>query len=219
MGTDWLANLLRPFDRLEVAGVFGRQVARADACPMESFFLSRTYHERPEIKVLSAGREVSLARCFFSTVSGAIRASAWARHAFREDIIMSEDQAWASEVMRGGHAIAYEPTARVLHSHRYGIADVFRRNFDSGYSVWQIFRGATGIRLSAALADLVREAAFVARRGSPVDWLMLLPYELARHAGFWLGLRADRLPVRWNRVCSNLKYFWDRREATRGLPK
>jgi rhamnosyltransferase len=219
MGIEWLANLLRPFDNPKVAGVFGRQVAHADASLMERFFLSRTYHERPEVRGLSEGEEVSLAKCFFSTVSGAIRASTWARHAFREDIIMSEDQAWASEVMRDGHSIAYEPTARVLHSHQYGIADIFRRNFDSGYSIWQIFRGATGINPTTALANLASEAIFVARRGSAMDWLMFLPYEMARHAGFWLGLRADRLPGRLNRVCSNLKYFWEQRARAKGQRK
>jgi len=216
MGTEWLANLLRPFANPEVVGVFGRQVARADASSMEKFFLSRTYHERPEVKELREGEEVSLGKSFFSTVSGAIRASTLARYAFREDIIMSEDQAWASEVMRDGHSIAYEPNAEVLHSHQYGITDIFRRNFDSGYSIWQIFRGVTGIKPTAVLANLAGEAIFVARRGSAMDWLMFLPYEMARHAGFWLGLRADRLPGRLNRVCSNLKYFWEQRAGAKG---
>jgi rhamnosyltransferase len=212
-------NLLRPFDDAAVVGVFGRQVARADASPMETFFLSRTYHAAPEIKTLGEGEGTSLARCFFSTVSGAIRAATWARHPFREDIIMSEDQAWASEVMREGHSIAYEPSAEVLHSHQYGVAEIFRRNFDSGYSIRQIFRGATGVKPQAALASLVAEAAFVARRGSAIDWLKLLPYEIARHAGFSLGLHADSLPVRLNRICSGLKYFWDQRGGARGLHK
>lgn len=215
MGTEWLANLLRPFDNPEVAGVFGRQVARADASSMERFFLSRTYHERPEVRELSEGEEVSLAGCFFSTVSGAIRASTWVRHAFREDIIMSEDQAWASEVMREGHSIAYEPNAKVLHSHQYGVAEIFRRNFDSAYSILQIFGGATGIKPTTALVNLASEAIFVARRGSAMDWLMFLPYEMARHAGFLLGLRANRLPGRLTRACSNLKYFWEQRAGVK----
>lgn len=217
VGRDWLANLLQPFDNAAVAGVFGRQRARPDASPMEALFLSRTYHERPEIRALGEGDAVSLARCFFSTVSGAVRAATWARHPFREDVIMSEDQAWAVDVMRAGHSIAYQPSAQVLHSHHYGVADIFRRNFDSGYSVRQIFRGVTGIKLRAVLAGLASEVAFVARRGSVIDWLRLLPYEMARHAGFWLGLRANKLPVRLNRVCSDLKYFWDERARAKGL--
>jgi len=215
-GPDWLANLLRPFDNARVVGVYGRQIARADASSMESFFLSLTYHDRMEIKALSEGEGASLARCFFSTVSGAIRASTWKKHPFREDIIMSEDQAWASEVMRCGDAIAYEPGAKVLHSHQYSIAAIFRRNFDSGYSMRQIFLGVTGITPEGALANLASEVIFVARHGSVLDWLRLVPYEIARHSGFWLGLRADRLPVGLNRLCSDLKYFWDQGDCPKG---
>ena len=214
-GSDWLTNLLRPFDNAQVAGVFGRQIARADASSMESFFLSRTYHDQAEIKVLGHGEDTSLARCFFSTVSGAIRAATWNKHPFREDIIMSEDQAWAKEIMRFGLAIAYQPDAKVLHSHQYSIASIFRRNFDSGYSIRQIFAGATGITPWKAIENLAREAVFVARHGSIVDWLRLVPYEIARHSGFWLGLRADRLPIGMKRRCSDLKYFWDPGGSTR----
>ena len=208
-GSDWLTNLLKPFDNAQVAGVFGKQIARADASSMERFFLLRTYHDQVGIMVLGYGEDTSLARCFFSTVSGAIRADTWSKHPFREDIIMSEDQAWAKEVMCIGLAIAYQPDAKVLHSHQYSIASIFRRNFDSGYSIMQIFAGAIGITPWRAIENLACEALFVARHGSLIDWLVLVPYEIARHSGFWLGLRADRLPVGMKRRCSDLKYFWD----------
>lgn len=209
IGSDWLTNLLRPFENHNVVGVFGKQVARDHASPMERFFLSRTYHDRAEIRLLGQREDASLARCFFSTVSGAVRAATLKQHPFREDIIMSEDQAWASEVMRCGQAIAYEPSAQVLHSHQYGISAIFTRNFDSGYSIWQIFRGRTEISSLTALANLADEAVFVAKHGSVVDWLRFVPYETARHLGFWLGLRARHLPLRVSRRCSNLKYFWN----------
>jgi rhamnosyltransferase len=207
-GVDWLEKLLQPFENPLIAGVFGRQKPRPDAGAMEHFFLLDTYHTNPEIRMLAQGEEASLARCFFSTVSGAIRATQWMSHPFREDIIMSEDQAWASEVMLAGHAIAYEPHACVLHSHQYGIWDVFRRNFDSGYSIHQIYTGKTGISLGQALAKLAREAFFVLRAGRGADWIKFLPYETARNLGFVLGMHAERLPASVCRKCSNLHYFW-----------
>ena len=216
VGADWLDSLLAPFAATAIAGVFSRQVARADASPMEAFFLARTYPEQAAVKTLAGGEEPSLARCFFSTVGGAIRASVWAQHPFREDIIMSEDQAWASEVMRAGHAVAYQPSAELLHSHHYGVGDIFRRNFDSGYSVRQIFSGATGIGPATALANLAAEGVAVATSGSMLDWLKFVPYEVSRHAGFWLGMHGDRLPVRLCRACSGLAYFWDQRLQEKG---
>jgi rhamnosyltransferase len=207
---DWLEKLLLPFADSRVVGTFGRQIPRVDASAMERFFLLNTYHDKSLVKFLDDGDEVSLARCFFSTVSGAIRASVWADHPFREDIIMSEDQAWAKDVMLLGRGIAYESSARVLHSHQYTIGGVFRRNFDSGYSISQIFGGITGVTRSSVFSMLVKEAGFVFRRRKLGDMLKFLPYEVARHFGFWLGLRGDRLPIRVSSACSNLRYFWSR---------
>lgn len=215
IGRHWLESLLRPFRNPNVAGVYARQIPRPEANAMESFFLGETYRAEHETKSLDQGERPTLARCFFSTVSGAVRASVWAQHRFREDIIMSEDQAWAAEVMSAGHAIAYEADACVLHSHQYGIVDVFRRNFDSGYSVRQIFSGETGIPFGQILARLGREAVEVMRSGAVADKLRFVPYELARHAGFALGMHAERLPVFLRKKLSSLRYFWDAESAGR----
>ncbi|MBI1283656.1 MAG: glycosyltransferase [Thiobacillus sp.] len=209
VGHDWLDTLLRPFENPSVAGVYARQIPRTDASAMEKFFLLDAYRPNPEIRSLAHGDEISLARCFFSTVSGAVRASMSSSHPFREDIIMSEDQAWASEVMRAGFSIAYEPRACVLHSHQYGVVEIFRRNFDSGYSIHQIFAGKTGIPLFHALKKLAKEAVFILHNGGGADLLRFLPYEIARHTGFLLGLRAEKLPVSVRKACGNLRYFWE----------
>ena len=210
VGASWLETLLRPFDDPAVAGVYGRQVARADASAMETHFLRTTYPAQPEVKRLDRTRGVSLAQCFFSTVGGAIRASLWKAHPFDESVIMSEDQAWSKQILLAGHAIVYQPEAEMLHSHGYGIADVFRRNFDSGFSVRQIFAGKTGISFAQALGHLAREATFVLRSGRPGDVLRFPFYESARHLGFWLGMNAEMLPLRMRKACGNLGYFWDR---------
>lgn len=209
VGHDWLEKLLRPFENPAVAGAYARQVPRSDANAMEKFFLGDAYSSTPETRSLASGEDASLARCFFSTVSGAIRASIWACHPFREDIIMSEDQAWANEIMRAGHAVAYAPDSCVLHSHQYGIADVFRRNFDSGYSIKQIYAGRTGIPPWHLITKLMREAVFVLRVGEIGDWLKFLPYEASRYMGFMLGLHAERLPVSMRKRFSSLRYFWE----------
>ena len=213
VGEEWLARLIEPFGDARIAGVYARQIPRPDARATEAHFLGRTYPAEPEVRALGRGEVPSLARCFYSTVSGALRAEILARHPFREDIIMSEDQAWAAQVMQLGHRIAYQPAAAVLHSHHYRVGSIFRRNFDSGYSIRQIFSGSVGIAPGAALRALLAEVAHVARTGPLSELLRFFPYELARHAGFMLGLRAHLLPHRVRRACSDLKYFWDQAHA------
>ncbi len=210
VGTDWLQTLLLPFEDGTVAGVYCRQVPRPDASAMEQFFLLNAYPRRHETRTLGKSEVASLARCFFSTVGGVIRASLWKDHPFREDVIMSEDQAWSKEIMLAAHAIVYQPAAELLHSHQYGIAGVFRRNFDSGYSVHQIFSGNTGISLLQGLSRLASEAVFVLRSGSLADIFRFPLYECARHLGFWMGMRAEMLPIKLRKVCGDLGYFWDR---------
>jgi len=214
-GPDWLATLLLPFDDPAVAGVYGRQVPRADASAMERFFLLTAYPRHHELRTLGKHEDASLSRCFFSTVGGVIRAAAWRDHPFRDDVIMSEDQAWSKEIMLAGHAIAYQPAAELLHSHQYGIAGIFRRNFDSGYSIRQIFSGNTGISVAQGLSRLAHEAAFVLRSGRLADIIRFPLYECARHLGFWMGMHAEFLPVRLRKACGDLGYFWDRAASSR----
>lgn len=209
VGSDWLVSLLAPFEDPAIAGVYCRQVPRAGASAMEQFFLRETYPTRYEVRALGKQDQVSLARCFFSTVGGAIRASVWKEHSFDESVIMSEDQAWAKDVMLAGHAIAYQPAAQLLHSHHYGIADVFRRNFDSGFSIQQIFSGRTGISLAQGASRLALETVYVLRAGSLRDIARFPFYEVARHIGFWLGMHAGMLPNRLRKAFSHLGYFWD----------
>jgi rhamnosyltransferase len=210
VGADWLRTLLLPFEDPRVAGVYCRQVPRADASAMEKFFMLHTYPRHCTVRTIGKNEDASLARCFFSTVGGVIRASLWREHPFRENVIMSEDQAWSKEVMLAGHAIAYQPAAELLHSHQYGIAGVFRRNFDSGFSIQQIFYGQTGVSFVEGASRLAREAVYVLESGRAMDIFRFPAYECARHLGFWLGMHADMLPRRLRKACGNLDYFWDR---------
>ncbi len=219
VGSDWLAALLRPFEDPAVAGVYCRQAPRPDASAMEKYFLLHSYPERYEVRTPAKRDEVSFARCFFSTVGGAIRATLWREHPFREDVIMCEDQAWSKEVMLAGHSIVYQPAAQLLHSHQYGIAGVFRRNFDNGYAIHQIYARKTGIPVAQALARVAKEAVFVLSAGRPADILRFPFYECARHLGFWMGMHADLLPVGLRRACGNLDYFWDRTAPSQTVGK
>ncbi len=216
VGPDWLGALLLPFENPGVAGVYSRQVPRPDASAMESCFLLSTYAQRFEIRKLMRREDASLSACFFSTVGGAIRASLWREYPFRENVIMSEDQAWSKDVMLAGHSIAYQPAAELLHSHQYGVIDIFRRNFDSGFSIQQIFAGGTGISPMQGLSRLAREGFFVLRSGKLMDILRFPFYECARHLGFWAGMHAELLPVGVRKACGHLAYFWDRAPAPRG---
>src|ERR1700687_817738 len=190
---DFLKRLTAPIAEDGVAATFGRQLPRPSTNKIEQLFLEYTYPDRREVRACTDPRELGIKSIFFSNVSSAIRRDIWERIPFDESVIMSEDQLWAKQVLLAGHRIIYEPAAMVLHSHNYGLRDVFKRNFDSGVSLVGIahytFVDMAGYELRY-LASSVRE---LTRSGSLWRVPYLFAYEATRAVAFSAGQRAHLL--------------------------
>ncbi len=138
----WLARLLEPFADASVAAAYSRQVPREDATPMERFFLLTRFPPGEPVRRERRGdAPPGLEDVFFSNVAAAVRRDVLLAHPFDEALIMSEDQQFARDVLQAGYATVYQPASVVVHSHRYGLGTVFRRYFDSVYSLTEIFPG------------------------------------------------------------------------------
>ncbi len=107
---DWLRGLLRPFAHPRVAGVYGRQLPRPTATPLELVGMRLT-------GLLSEKPRLLDHRPLFSNANGAFRRAFWLDHPFDEHVRGAEDIAWARTMQERGYLIAYEPTAAVYHSH------------------------------------------------------------------------------------------------------
>lgn len=117
---DWLRNLIRPFTKPRVAGVYGRQLPRASATVLELLGMRLT-------GVLSETPRLLDRRPLFSNANGAFRRSLWLEHPFDERVGGAEDIAWVRTMQERGYAIAYEPSAAVYHSHGEPIGRHLRR--------------------------------------------------------------------------------------------
>lgn len=109
-GHDWLHNLIEPFSRPRVAGVYGRQLPRANATLFELVGMHLT-------GVLSDSPRLLDRRPLFSNANGAFRRSLWLEHPFDERVGGAEDIAWVRTMQERGYVIAYQPSAAVYHSH------------------------------------------------------------------------------------------------------
>ena len=109
-GADWLRNLIQPFARPSVAGVYGRQRPRENATLLELIGMRLS-------GVLSESPRILDRRPLFSNANGAFRRSLWLEHPFDETLRGAEDIAWVRTMQERGYVIAYEPTAVVYHSH------------------------------------------------------------------------------------------------------
>lgn len=205
----WLARLLEPFADASVAAAYSRQVPREDATPMERFFLLTRFPPGEPVRRERRGdAPPGLEDVFFSNVAAAVRRDVLLAHPFDEALIMSEDQQFARDVLQAGYATVYQPASVVVHSHRYGLGTVFRRYFDSVYSLTEIFpRHGVGASASIGLSYLAREARFMARR-YPLWLPYYLLYTLAKSGGTLAGHFAPHLPGWLLRRLSLHSYHW-----------
>lgn len=211
LGKDWLRALVKPLSKEGVAASFSRQLPRADANPMERFFLQTHFPNGDDLAMRkTAGETPAFQReVFLSNVSSAMPREILQRFPFDEEIIMSEDQQFARDVIEAGLAVVYTPKSLVYHSHNYTLKTVFQRYFDSIYSLTKLFSGH-GVDDSAALAFryLAGELGFIARK-HPLWLPYYFLYTLAKSSGAFLGHFAERMPRSLARRLSLHKYYWD----------
>jgi rhamnosyltransferase len=194
-GPTWLFNLTRHLLQPDVAAAFGRQLPPPDLGPIESFFLEKTYPERAFQHQPAADGRTPIHRVFFSNVNSALKKSVWTQFPFPEDVVMSEDQAFARAALLGGYRIIYDPEAGVQHGHRYTLRQLFRRNFDSGYSLRAITHDTWGEVVRLGLNYIGEEIQYLARRGQWRYVPYALLYEFVKSAGFAAGRQGRRMPA------------------------
>ena len=210
VGRDWLQQLVEAVEDPRVGAAFARQLPRPNATPLERYFHNSIYPAKGSVTRLRRGQTLSVSHVFFSNVCSAARREVCLRFPFDESVIMSEDQLFSRDLLQNGLSIVYAPQARVVHSHHYDLRALFKRNFDSGYSL-RLFpsEGATK-QAGRAISFLSREARYLARE-KQFGWLLYLPlYEFVRFFALLSGTQAERLPMRARLACSLHTTYWKR---------
>ena len=191
-----------------VAGTFSRQVPRADCNPL---LARRMVEEWPQIggteRVVKqshsarANLEDWHQMAHFSNTSSCIRRAVWAQIPFPE-VSFAEDLAWASQALRAGYCLIYEPSSAVLHSHSGSLARQFRENVDHRRGMRAVL-GTDARRLMPArhstLDRIQRDVRAIWRRDEPLlsrlRWLAYAPlWYGASMSGQWVGTKVDRWP-------------------------
>ncbi|MHB8626898.1 MAG: glycosyltransferase family 2 protein [Aggregatilineales bacterium] len=217
VGTNWLRTLVAPLSDRTLGAVYARQVARPDATPPEEYFHLALYPPRSKRYHVTPGESISLSRIFFSNVCSAASRDICLMHPFDETLIMSEDQAFARDLLVAGYDTLYSADVHVLHSHHYSLGTMFRRNFDSACSLRGVSEDGALAVARQGFEYIAGETAFVLRKRR-WRWLAAIPpYEAARIAGRIAGRYADRLPTRWRIRFSLHRGFWTH-ESSAPLP-
>lgn len=207
VGTDWLAELLAPFELDEGIGlVTGRQQPRPRAFPLQRYEIIGVFDNlgpRDGITVYGAGARplegASLdAAAFHSDVNAAVRAVALREVPFR-DVPYSEDQMMGRDMLAAGWRKAYAGRASVEHSNDLTFGEYGRRIFDETVGLRRIGTPIPPLGRGAQLRLTVRGIAgdslrilrdgFYGRRAK-LGWLVRNP---AYHVRKWAAYRRATL--------------------------
>ena len=151
---------------------------------------------------------------FFSNVSGAARRDLLLRHPFDEELIMSEDQQFARDILQAGYRIVYNPESAVLHSHNYTLRVVFKRYFDSVYSLTQLFsQHDLSESASMGVNYLLHETRHMLRH-HPLWFPYYILYTAAKTSGTLAAHYAERMPGWLLKRCSLHAYHWNQHQTT-----
>lgn len=216
MDAGYLTVLVSSFDDARVDGAYARQFPRPDCDPILAERLRQWSASREErvLQTLAPEAPGDPARahaawealspieryraCAFDNVASAVRRSTWERHPFPERSF-GEDVAWAREVLLDGGTIAFEPAARVEHSHRIDMRREFKRLYCDHRNLMELF-GLRNVPSWRAVLDGWKHQRRVYAdllagqdlgRLERLRWrLYSVPYALAETTAQFLGARS-----------------------------
>lgn len=211
----WLSKLTSHFVDPKIAGVYGRQIPKEDALPMEQFFIPHTYPAESDLIALENGKmKRRKTPVFFSDVNSAIRRSAWDKIKIPE-MLKGEELEWGKRVLLAGYKIVYDSEAAVYHSHKYSIKKVFQEYFDSGAFMPVTHQNAiVDYPLRTFVADglkfISEEYKFMLKNGYG-HWIpYAIFYDLAKFFGIFLGSKQKYMPIWMKKLLCKKKNHWDK---------
>ncbi len=170
----WIERLFDGVTDEDVAGVCGAQVVPHDRenNPVEWFrpasepVIERVQFSSPEEFDQLAPAERRRV-CAWDDVTALYRRRVLLRIPFRR-VHYGEDALWAKEALRAGHALVYNPAARVFHHHSETPDFAFRRALATMYNRYRSFgdlaeEPAMFVPVARAVKQLVREPAITWR--------------------------------------------------------
>ncbi len=125
----WLDYLIKPLKNKKIAGVYGREIPKQNCNPLEARKILGTFSDKEKIQTRD---------CFFSNVNSVFKKGLWEKLKFNEKITSTEDHYWASQTLKKGYKIYYEPKAKVYHSHNYSLSSLYKRTKRNAYNKYKI---------------------------------------------------------------------------------
>jgi glycosyltransferase involved in cell wall biosynthesis len=207
--SNWLASLLKNFSDSEVGAVYGRQLPRHETTSERYSALSAIYGPTRIVKETANKRQLGFRYYHFSSANAAVRRDVWAATRFPEDLKVFEDLGIAKRILDAGWKIVYEPDARVLHSHDHSTVGLFKRYFDIGYTFRRlgIWNARTRDSMTKEWSSMIKQKFGRPKIHDARGKRGGIRMDMAKSAGFWLGVHERYLPLSVKRFLSAHKVF------------
>jgi len=200
----WLRRLVEVFEDPKMGGAYGKQAPTPGTSPLRTYAMEYEYHDRPEIRDLSAIQgKPSLGMFRMSNANAAIRREIWERFKYDETVIMSEDVGMCFNILMNGMKVAYVPKAAVWHVHDRDTWYECQKAFDSALSIKRmgvLGNPALGGEFRYGFDRLVREWRYWAGQRRYGLAIKSVYTSLLKFLAVKLGKNADSLPrilTRW----------------------
>ena len=203
-------HLVGCFRDPEIGAVYGRQLPRPAAGPIEAHARLFNYPTRSHVRSSKDSLRLGFKTAFLSNSFAAYRRTALvAIGGFPRRVIFGEDSFAAAKLILSGWRVAYCAEAKVYHSHDYTLFQELRRYFDVGVfhaqQAW--IREQFGAAEGEGLRFLRSELRYLSGENS-----LLIPSAVARtalkYAGYRLGRIEGKLPVGLKRALSQNRGYW-----------
>jgi rhamnosyltransferase len=206
----WLNRLVSKLEDPLVAGVFGRQIPKDDASPMEEFFIKYTYPSQG--KVFHFNNSLINVDFFFSNTNSAIKRKVWEQIPLPE-MLKSEDQEWAKRALLFGYTIIYMAEAVVYHSHNYTLKKVFKEYFDSGATMPYVYNHIAITPPNFIVRGLkykINQFKYFVKRHYFKHIPYSIIYDFTKFLGYLLGTNYKFIPIKIRKILCRKSNHWDK---------
>lgn len=207
-----LEKLLEALEPENVAVAYGRQLADDSCSAAEQYTRSFNYPDDKCIKTKDDIERLGIKTFFCSNVCAAYKRSIFdLLGGFINHTIFNEDMIYAAGAVYGGYGIAYQPEARVYHSHDYNNREQFRRNFDLGVSQADHPEVFANIPSESEGIKLVKKTiAYLKTTKQKRQIPNVIIKSGFKYMGYLAGKNYRRLPMKIVVKCSASKEYWER---------
>lgn len=205
-----LEMLIQPIVNDKAAVTYARQIPHVGANFFEAFARDFNYPKISHIRSIQDAQNYGAYTFFCSNACAAYSNTALDAIGGFEHVLLGEDTVAVAKLLHNGQRVAYVAEAVVKHSHRYGLLQEFKRNFDTGLArkSFELLIRVGGSDMSRGKKYVLEMSKYLAR-SQPA----LLPYaflqSLAKCSGYKIGRASNNAPLWFKKVCSSQDFYWN----------